>query len=226
MIRDPEEVLRVTFTNNNMVKVTLFREKVTETKYITFEDFAGAVLSARESVNETVQFKTPILPKNCVQYIELSNNSYVIVLKREKGNIDMIYGNRVFKQVGIPTLLFAFKLYQNTLHAGYVVAIKDTKFITRNTKLYHYPFSNVYNFSHSICWGSNKLPTFDEVAYTQNIPDMFLSMPNSNHNYGKNLSGLEYRPLLEALEGNSFNEDWLLDASQTYGEWIDLIIKN
>lgn len=226
MIRDPEEILRVTFTNSNMLKVTFFRDEIVETKYITFEDFVGTVLSAKDSKYEKVQFKTPVLPQNCVQYIELTSNSYIIVLKREKGNIDMIYSNRVFKQVGIPTLLFAFKLYKNTLNEGYVVAIKDTKFITLDTKLYCYPFSNVYEYSHKICWGSNKLPTFDEVSYTQNIPDMFLSMPNSNHGYGKNLSGLEYRPLLEALEEKEFNEDWLLETNQTYEEWINMIIKN
>lgn len=222
IIKGDEENLKVSFTVDNMVKLTFLSEGGNVVKYITFDDFVGAILAAQHKEDKVITENiTPILPPNTIQYMELTNGGYIIVIKKDKCNIDIEYGDKIYKKVGIPTLLFAFRMYQDTLQEGYVVSVKD-KIINADTPIYFYLFSNVFKDTH-ICWG-NKLPTFPDVLYISNIADMFLSMPNSSHNYGFNSSGLEYRPLLESLEGKIFDESILLSMNMTYSEWISSII--
>lgn len=223
IIKGDEENLKVSFTVDNMVKLTFLSEGGNIVKYITFDDFVGAILAAQHKDDKIITENiTPILPPNTIQYIELANGGYIIVLIKNKCQVDFDYGDKIYKKVGIPTLLFAFRMYQDALQEGYVVSVKD-KIIKAETPIFFYPFSNVFKDTR-ICWGNNKLPAFPDVLYVSNIADMFLSMPNSSHNYGFNSSGLEYRPLLEALEGKNFEESILLSANMTYSEWISSII--
>ena len=197
-------------------------DNVNTVKYITFNDLCNAVLAARDD-SQVQSLASPLLPKNCIQYIERNNGELAVVMEREAKATDFSYGDKVFKKIGVPKLLFAFRILANTLQEGYVVAVKDN-LVSEDTELYHYPFSNVYR-SGSICWG-NKLPTYGELRYLQNVPEMFLSMENNNHNYGHiNLSGLEYRPLLEVLEGQKFREDWLKSMEIRYGDWLNQVLR-
>lgn len=209
----------IRFTESEMIEVVERNDSGNTVKYIKFTDLCNAVLAARESSKELVNaISSPILPKNCLQYVEQDNGGVMVALQRLGRATDIDYGDHIFKDIGMPNLIFVFRLFSNTIQVGYVVATQDSE-INEDTQLYHYPFSNVFT-NGSICWG-NKLPAYDELKHVQNVPEMFLSMPNNNHNYGaNNFSGLEYRPLLEALGGKPFNEEWLKPMNVSYGTWF------
>ena len=217
-------------TEDNMVEVTNKDLKGGAKKYITFDDLINAITSSVESERDVIKFNTPILPHDnnnkvsTILYHELSNNKYVIFLKREKDNVDFDYGDKIYENVGIPRLVFAIKVFNNSVLQTKVVAIKD-KIVTENTAIYCYPFSNVYSDG-NVCWGGVQLPAFDNAISLKSMPDIFLSSPSNNHLYGKNLSSLEYRPLLEELSNREFKDEYLSPMGKvTFKSWVDRFSK-
>jgi len=217
--------LTIEFQDYATVKVTQKNHGLADSKYIAMEDFMKAIEASRKEDSQVSKtFSTPILPNTpdgkitTLGYEEYSNDQFSIILKREKGNIDFQYFDQTFPSVGHPRLLFKVQVADNTVVTTYVVAVKDTV-ITDETEIYEYPFSNVFHRGR-VCWGQTKLPRFDSTAYLKSLPDIFLSSPCNNDNYGHNLSGLEYRPLLEELSGKDFKEEYLKPMNINYGQWL------
>jgi len=218
----------VTFTDTNMVQIRSTTERGKSTKTVSFEAYCEAILAAQrkeETYGEEVD--TPIFPQDpsvsTVQMRKLSTGAEWYFVTREAGPLDLQYYDTVFKQVGIPKLLFAIKLSKNVIQRVAVMATLD-RTITDESKLYNYPFSNVNGPTGGICFGGNRLYdySFDSPLQLHSLPNMFLSMPSNDDNYGtRNASGLLFRPLLEQIEGKDFPTEWLKEAQLTYGEWRD-----
>jgi len=212
----------IRFTKEDMVELIFEKQSGYESKYIKFEDFFSAIDAAREKRTVTVpddEFEpilSPILPKNCVQLKQVNEHTYWVVIEKGPSRFDFDYYETIYN-IPLPRLLFAFRVYKNILTGGGVVAVKDHT-ITEETELFCYPFSNA---SHGhICWG-NATPQIKTLYQLSGLPEMFLAIPNSNHSYGNNESGLEYRPFLEKLsKEKTFDNDVLKDEEMTYGEWV------
>lgn len=145
------------------------------------------------------------------------------ILLREPKPVDFEFFGTTYKNVGVPKTLFAIKVSGGHVMSFRVVAVKDM-FVSSKTPIYAYPFSNV-STSGTVCTGDNFKAINQEVDDTNtynllSIPEMFFAMPNSEHSYGHNTSGLYYRDLLEKLVDQPFNNDWLQDDSMTYDHFI------
>lgn len=218
----------IKFTDENNVTIESRTETGTELRYISFNDFAQAILAANNKVKfESAEvIDSPILTVgygiSTVQTRDYSTGSKTIILVREPMPMDILYFDNIYKSVGMPRLLFSIKIYKNIIQSVRVMALKDS-IIKEDTQLYEYPFSNVSRVSGNICFGLNKISSIDipNLTALHSIPDMFLSMPNNNDNYGHNLSGLSYRPLLEELSYKDFNNDWLEPSNRTYRDWFN-----
>lgn len=224
IVKDYFDKMSITFLENNILEITNEILLGKEKHYITFDDFVSAIISAKEEDNAVIPelFRTPILPKNTIEYLERKDGSYTISMFVPKSNVDFNYADETFSQVGYPNLIFVAKTFKNTISQSFVVAVKDN-YITNDTKLYKYPLSNVFS-SGGICWGGNKLPSFDELRWLERLPQIFLSSPINEHNYGgANSSNLQVRPILNELKDKAFPNDWLVPMKVSYGEWINKI---
>lgn len=221
---EKDEVI-VKFLSNNMVQIITENSTCKKIKNITYSEFVGSMLSASEGNDFAEPVFSPVLPvtKNIgtVQHKFLASGAEIVILVREAGQFDINYFKDVYKNCGIPKLLFGIKIYKNVIQYACVVAVKDY-IVSEESKIFCYPFSNAGSFGGHICFGSgNKISQIDvqSIVMIHSMPDMFLSMENNNDGYGQNLSGLEYRPLLESLVDKPFNNDFLKPLKSGYIEF-------
>ena len=219
------------FTQNNEIEVTTTYSNGTKNiKNISTDDLFKAILSSVEKDNKCDCTPTPTLPNNealgiiTLKHVTFSDGREIVFILKKAHRCDIQFYEDVFKDVGIPSLIFAITLSKGQFRKASVLAVKD-KNITDDTQLYHYPFSNV-GYNGGICFGRNHMITFDYKRLTnlQGFPDMFLSMPNNNDQYGgKNNSGLEYRPLLKELSGKDFPDEYLKLSDYNFINWSNMI---
>jgi hypothetical protein len=170
-----------------------------------------AILEVAKPHLHELELISPVLPRNCLFYkAGMGGNNEVIALEMERVRWDVRLGENMFEQIGHPKLVFVFHLYQGEVKGAFVAAVKD-EVITKRTKLYYYPFSNVYD-SMKCCW--NFFPELKERRHIETYPSLFLSGERNFDLYQK-LEGMEYRELLTILSGQDFNDDWLKDTGKT-----------
>lgn len=209
---------------------------VKKIKTISLTSFYEALASSieKKDANNGDMNISPILPVlehiHTIQYAMNSNETEVtIILLRGNKPIDMIYFDTLYENVAVPKLLFAIKLFNGRIANLKIAAVKSN-FINKDTKIYYYPFSHVNSPTSQACLGSNNFGNEDFkikcINNTFKIPDMFLSMPNTNDYYNNvNNSNLALRLLLNNLSNSeSFPDNWLKDGKLTYDEWINKLI--
>lgn len=217
-------------TDNNTVKVYYEKNDGITIKTITADDLVNILNLSKINVEKKggeLEFKTNLLPHfntRCIQTKKYKDGREYFVLLRENKPVDFEYFGTVYENVGVPTILFAVVLANNILQGFKIAAVKD-KVITEDTQIYYYPFSNVSSPTSYACVGGNRISNIEIKSTSQlhSMPDMFLSMPNSNDSYGHNESGLEYRPLLKKLSNKKFPDKYLKPANMKYSEWFEKI---
>lgn len=154
-----------------------------------------------------------------------NNGGFGVVMVLPSGRYDMALDDRVYKDVGVPKLLFGFRVENERIVRSKAGVVLD-EVVKPDSLLYHYPFSNV-DHGFAICWGGNVLPDIDEPSKLASIPLFFLSIPNSQHSYGKNLTGLKYKKFLKSLEGKDFDNNVLIGAEgRTVADFANILLKN
>ena len=206
----PLNDITIKFLSNNTVQVVHEANLGKKTKIITFDEFVASILAAKSDSSIMESVDSPVLPvtKNIgtLQHRKLSNGAEFVILVRDAGQFDINYVGQMFKKCGIPKLIFAIKILNNVIQTVFVVAVKDYV-VSEESEIFCYPFSNAAaGNSGRICYGANKVSSVDiqSTVMLHSVPDMFLSMENNNDAYGQNLSGLEYRPLLESLKDSTY----------------------
>lgn len=155
---------------------------------------------AAEFVPKVKTVSTPILPKGTVLYQEESDGTKIVVLERERARRDVIFHNTPYSQVGHPKLLFAFIVKGNRIMECQVVAVKDVT-LKPKSKLFRYPFSNVYN-SNRACWPELKEINIKNLFEIQNLPDLFFSSPANNDLF----EGVNLREWFFKLQNKDFDD--------------------
>ncbi|USK62235.1 prokaryotic E2 ligase family D protein [Peribacillus asahii] len=151
------------------------------------------------------------MPKNIVYYRKMLGTEQVVI-EVPKGLYDVKYGNEKYQQVGHPKMLFFFKIKKEKIADIRIACVKDT-ILKEDTKLFHYPFSHVYN-KHNVCWSYGEY-CIDSLEKLQHIPYIFLSTPNSGHYNGSTLD------MFKALEGQEFDEDGLKPSEWSFMDLIE-----
>ena len=93
--------------------------------------------------------------------------------------------------------------------------IESGDILKPDTKMFHYPLSNVSGFH--LCIGNNVMPRCTSLHTLASLPYYIMSMPNNNDHFNPiyNKPGLEMRDLMELLK----------DKPQDY-YYSDILIPN
>lgn len=177
------------------------------------------VVQAAAPYHEKVKLTTPILPKGCVFYQELTDKIRVGI-EVEKGNHDVIFGEideSLYKQVAYPKLLFWFDIQKNGHMVPHVVAIKDL-IINDQTELYHFPYSNVFR-NGNICWNTLKQSPEYDLRQLEILPYIFLGATKNMDLYVA-AHDINLRDLLESMQGEIFDDSLLIPMNKKVRDLI------
>lgn len=149
-------------------------------------------------------------------YQEESDGTKIVVLERERARRDVIFHNTPYSQVGHPKLLFAFLVKQDMIRACQIVVVKDVS-IKPKTKLYRYPFSNVYSENRA-CWPELTNIKIKSLFELQNLPDLFFNSPANNHLFeGENLREWFYK-----LQNKDFDDSALKPLNVNVQDFFEM----
>ena len=163
---------------------------------------------------ENFKFTTPVLPKNCLYFMEEKQFKYVCI-EVDRQKIDVNINEDIIEQVGHPKLVFGFTINGNQVVNASVAAVKD-EVITADTRLYRYPFSNVHNHM-GMCWSG--YPILNEFRNVESFPFLFLTGVR-NFDLYPHTAGLEYRELLQQLAGKEFDDNLLVETEKTFATFM------
>lgn len=161
--------------------------------------------------------KSPLLPKNCILYQEKLDGTKIVVLEIEKQKFNVVYHKTPIMEVGHPKLLFVFNVLRDRILSVQIVAVRD-KIIRPSTKLYRYPFSNVYSNTFQACWPDKNNIRVKEIYQLSGLPYSFISTPSNDHLY----DGTNLRELLVSLSGKDFDESILKETPYTFSDFFDM----
>ncbi|GKS12879.1 hypothetical protein YDYSY3_38790 [Paenibacillus chitinolyticus] len=187
----------------------------------THEALAGAIFHSRE----TVGCETPILPRGAIQYSHSEDKSRTFCfLEMAPQNRDIFYHEAKITDVPFPRLVFGFELIKKEqkfiISEVMVCALEEECLANEDAEVYNYPYSNVDN--HKVCWGGSRLPDLDRVSQLSTIPELFFNSPNSDCYYSSaNVSGKNYRELVETLKNKSFPDKYLKNTGLKLSAWIN-----
>lgn len=160
---------------------------------------------------------TPLLPPGTLLYQEEISGRRVVVLDVEKRQWDISYYKTPYESVGHPRLLFEFVLKGKSIEQCRIFTVKDGP-IKPSTKLYRYPFGNVFD-NFSACWDQLNEIEITQITQLRNLPQLFFKSSTSDHSFkGKNL-----RELYISLQGLDFNEDTLVETGLSVADQFELL---
>ena len=183
--------------------------------------------SLAECINQSLlrgAIHTGLLPKNCISFSAYDNGNKEVVLLHAESRADISYFGTEYKNFPLPCLVFGFCITQE----GHIVScklgvIENSNRIHPNTKMYHYPLSNVSGFH--ICTGNNTFPKCTSLHTLASLPYYILSMPNNNDHFHHSLNkqNMEMRDLLELLKNKEqafYYSDILLPNGKVLNDFI------
>jgi len=168
---------------------------------------------------------TGLLPKNCLSFSSYDDGNRDIVLLHPANEADISYFGTEYKSFPLPQLVFGFRLSEEGRIGSCRLGVVDnTEMLKPETKMYHYPLSNVSGFR--LCTGNNTFPKCASLHTLASLPYYIMSMPNNNDHFSPELNklGLEMRDLLELMkdkEPNFYYSDILLPKVETLGDFIN-----
>jgi len=142
-----------------------------------------------------------LLPKGCVSFIAHDNGTHDVVLLHPEDRADISYFGTEYKHFPLPRLIFGFRVTKDgRVSSCRLGVIANDDIIKPDTKMFHYPLSNVSGFS--ICVGNNILPKCTSLHTLASLPYYIMAMPNNNDHFSpsRNKLGLEMRDILELLK--------------------------
>lgn len=170
-------------------------------------------------------YHSGLLPSGCIAS-SFAKETQTYFLRHPDLVADFTYEGTEYPNFPIPRLVFGLTYLpkEQKVSKCKVFVVADEK-LTSESKLYHYPFSNVGSDG-SICMGNNALPRYQRPEQLSTLPDYILRIPNNNDHYKtqSNQQGLQYRDLLEHLKDKSsayYYERILVESGQTLGQILE-----
>ncbi len=164
-----------------------------------------------------------LLPEHCV-YISMSDKEKHLVLWNPELRADISYGDIEYPDFPIPRLVIGVRMLPNGKVVDCSIGVVEDGPLSLDTKMYFYPFSNVYENS-GVCVGNNVLPTYKKQTGLKNFPRYLLDIPDNDDFYdpGHNRLGLGHGKLLEHLkdkEPSYYYSDILVPNGQTLNNYL------
>jgi hypothetical protein len=221
----------ITLEQNSPAKIQVDKNGAQRTVYMNMQELADYLIS---SVNEDVDYTpkevievvtvSPTLPPNTMKYAKLSDDTDLFFLFHPETKATVTYHKTKFNNVPFPNLVFCFGVRNKRLFRNHVMAYKD-RFLRDSTKLYRFPFSNVFN-SGAMCFHSNT--EIHDLVQMQTFPSNWLQEPFNDHLYDQsnnNNLDLSVREIFESTQGQLFNYDMLVSKNTTFEEWANGLVE-
>jgi hypothetical protein len=204
---------------------------------ITVEERRGDIVSVklispgdlidvfRASAEAKQFFDTGFLPENCLS-VKIYDHKKDLAIWHPALYADITYQKTLYEHFPLPRLVFSFGYTPEGKTISYRLAVIADKTPTPKTKLYEYPFSNVYSHT-GICIGAaNSMPIHKSLRTLATLPNYILSLPNNDHMFNPkyNKLGLGYRELLDHLRDKPpeyYYEKVLVPRNGTLQDFID-----
>ena len=167
---------------------------------------------------------TGLLPKNCLSFSAYDDGNRDIVLLHSESRADVSYFDTEYKNFPLPKLVFGFQLSKEGRVSSCRLGVIDNDGVIKpETKMYHYPLSNVNGFH--LCTGNNTFPKCNSLHTLASLPYYIMGMPNNNDHFKPTLNKprLEMRDLLEMLkykEPSFYYSDVLLPNGAVLNNFI------
>jgi hypothetical protein len=168
---------------------------------------------------------TGLLPKNCLSFSAYDNGNRDIVLLHQTNRADISYFGTGYKNFPLPRLVFGFRLSkEGRVSSCKLGIIANDNMLKPETKMYHYPLSNVSGFH--LCTGNNTFPKCNSLHTLASLPYYIMAMPNNNDSFNPELNKprLEMRDLLELLKDKEpafYYSDILISNGATLNDFIN-----
>lgn len=164
-----------------------------------------------------------LLPENCIAFSSRESGERTVTILHPQRYADITYYKTCYQNFPLPRLAFQLSLVQGLRVRSVSVCVVEEGRLRPDSKLFHFPFSNVSGFH--MCIGNNVLPKCESLHTLSSLPYHILSIPNNNDHYrsGNNKMGLEYRDLLEHLrdkEPGCYYESILVPSGKKLRQFI------
>jgi len=119
----------------------------------------GLIACLEKGVKESKTARSGFLPENCISY-DLNDRYMTVALCIPPVFIDFTYHKTIYEHFPMPAMAFSFTLDTSGKTTRHRMAVIEKGAPSPKTRLYKYPFSNVYE-DNSICIGAaNSLPLY------------------------------------------------------------------
>lgn len=137
-----------------------------EQKTVRLSEFKGILDLSHDSKSDMIPIGA--LPKGYYDGLITADDktSFVMTICVASNKRHINYYNELF-YIPFPSLMFKFQVKKGHVIVSEVFSL-DTDLPSETSKLYHYPFGNVYEDG-KICWGSNVLKP---VLYKKDLDDL------------------------------------------------------
>ena len=131
-----------------------------------------------------------LLPKNCISFSSYDDGTRDVVLIHSENRADISYFGTEYKNFPLPRLVFGFRVTKESrVSSCRLGVIANDDILKPDTKMFHYPLSNVSGFS--ICTGNNVLPKCANLHTLASLPYYIMAMPNNNDHFNPALNKLD-----------------------------------
>lgn len=146
-----------------------------------------------------------MIPKNCV-FVSATSNTVTYVLEIPKSRMRVKFHDVAYEDVGHPRLLSLVTVKETKVMGMKFFAIQDVGEVSKQTQLFKYPYSNVYETG-NVCWSGYSGTIINSKTDIEMLPLMFLSTTNNTH------LNSNVRELFESNSGTDFNSEDLARTS-------------
>jgi hypothetical protein len=154
-----------------------------------------------KSIKDAKRADSGFLPENCLS-VSVTAKIKTFFVWHPLLRTDYTYHKTVYERFPIPRTVFGFDVANDGRVTKCKVAVVADEKPGPDTKIYEWPFSNVYGDG-SVCVGAaNNLPAYKNTRALSSLPHLILSLPNNDHNYSraKNRLRADCRELLEHMK--------------------------